>query len=281
MPASVHPYPRSQDARRPLVKLLLTLALFVLAMTMTLGLLWVFQRSLIYLPSGGVPPPPVGVERVSYETDDGLTLSAWFLRAEDERGSVIVFNGNAGNRSDRLPLGTALVDEGLSVLLTDYRGYGGNPGSPSEEGLAADARAALAYMKERDTGSPIAYFGESLGAGVAIRLALEDQPGALILRSPFTSLPDVAAVHYRFLPSSLLLQDRYPNIERIPDVEAPVMVIAGSDDDIVPTEQSRRIYEAAIEPKEWVLIEGAGHNDRPLLDGREMMERVSEFLAGP
>lgn len=247
---------------------------------MTLGLLWVFQRSLIYLPSQGVSAPPVGVEEVTYQTEDGLALSAWFMTAEDGNGSVIVFNGNAGNRQDRLPLGRALVEERFNVLLTDYRGYGGNPGSPSENGLALDARAALAWMRERVGAEPVAYFGESLGAGVAIELTGEEPPAALILRSPFTSLADVAAVHYRLLPASLLLRDRYPNLDRIGDIQAaPVMVIAGSNDGIVPAEQSRQVYEAASEPKRLLVIEGADHNDAALLDGDEMIEGVVQFLS--
>lgn len=245
---------------------------------MTLGLLWVFQRSLIYLPSQSVSAPPIGVEEVSYPTTDGLTLSAWFLHSGDAEGSVIVFNGNAGNREDRLALGRALVDEGFNVLLTDYRGYGGNPGSPTEQGLALDARAALTYMRERVSADTLAYFGESLGAGVAIELAMEEPPSALILRSPFSSLPDVAAVHYWWLPSSLLLQDRYPNDDRIGGIAAPVMVIAGSADSIVPTEQSRQVYRAAAEPKQILVIEGADHNDPALLDGEEMIAGVTGFL---
>lgn len=249
-----------------------------LALVATLGLLYVFQRSLIYLPSQHVPAPPTGVEEVSYQTEDGLTLSAWLLPSSGSRGSVIVFNGNAGSRQARLPLGKAVVDAGYTVLLTDYRGYGGNPGSPSEQGLALDARAAVDYMRERSGTRPMAYFGESLGAGVAIELAREEPPANLILRSPFTSLADVAAVHYRALPTSLLLRDRYPSLGRIADVDSPVLVVAGSADSIVPTGLSRELYEAASEPKELLVIDGASHNDRALLDGSEMLKAIVEFL---
>jgi fermentation-respiration switch protein FrsA (DUF1100 family) len=175
-------------------------------------------------------------------------------------------------------LALALADHGLSVLLTDYRGYGANPGSPSEEGLNLDARAALSFMEDRVGGAPLTYFGESLGAGVAIGLATEHPPASLILRSPFASLPDIAAVHYRWLPSSLLLRDRYLNNETIPDVQAPVLVIAGSADTIVPEGQSRAVYEAANEPKDLLVVDGAGHNDLMLLDGEEMIEGITEFL---
>lgn len=249
-----------------------------LALTAVLGVVYLFQRSLIYLPSQDVPHAPEGVEEVTYETEDGLTLSAWFVRSTDNRGSVIVFNGNAGNRANRLPLGQALADAGYSVLLTDYRGYGGNRGTPSEGTLALDAQAAFDYMADRVGTDRLVYYGESLGAGVAIGLATERPPAALILRSPFTSLPDVASVHYPFLPTSLLLVDRYQNSERIGDVHAPTLFVAGTDDTIVPAGQTRELYEAASEPKELLMVEDAGHNDRALLDGDDLVEAMVEFL---
>jgi fermentation-respiration switch protein FrsA (DUF1100 family) len=259
-------------------RLLAVLAWVAVAMIATIGLLWVFQRSLIYLPTQSVPEPPVDVVEVSYDTEDGLTLTAWLLESEPGRGAVVVFNGNAGNRSHRVPLAWALSDLGFTVLLTDYRGYGGNPGSPSEEGLARDARAALDFMLDRYRDSPLIYFGESLGAGVAIGLATKHPPEAMILRSPFISLPDLAAVHYWWLPSSLLLKDKYLNTQRIATVDAPVLVIAGTEDSIVPPAQSRAVYEAAEEPKELVMVGGAGHNHPELLDGSEMIEGIGEFL---
>ena len=122
------------------------------------------------------------------------------------------------------------------MLLLDYRGYVGNPGSPSEDGLLADARAARAYLLSRADVDParLVYFGESLGAAVAVALAAEHPPAALILRSPFTSLADIAAVHYPFLPAGLMLRDRYESIERIGRVRAPLLVVAGQRDRIVP-----------------------------------------------
>ncbi len=151
----------------------------------------------------------------------------------------------------RAALAVALNRMGLSVLLFDYRGYGGNPGRPSEEGLAADARAAQAWLAAQPEVDPdrIAYFGESLGAAVAVGLAVQRPPAALVLRSPFTSLADVGAVHYPWLPVRRLLLDRYPSIERIASVHAPLLVIAGDRDDIVPLSLSRRLYDAAAEPK--------------------------------
>jgi fermentation-respiration switch protein FrsA (DUF1100 family) len=194
---------------------------------------------------------------------------------------VLVCNGNAGNRWMRADLAAALNRAGLSVLLFDYRGYGGNPGRPSEGGLAADARAAQAWLAAQPDVDPdrIAYFGESLGAAVAIGLAVQHPPAAVVLRSPFTSLGDVGAMHYPWLPVRRLLLDRYPSIDRIASVHAPVLVIAGERDDIVPESLSRRLYDAAAEPKRYLVVPGAGHNDPELVGGRQMLDEIGQFLS--
>jgi uncharacterized protein len=249
--------------------------------------MWSQQRRLIYFPSPGPVPSAAAVlptvRDVVLHTEDGIRLGAWYFPAagDDRRPAVLVCNGNAGDRSMRIELALALNRLGLSVLLFDYRGYGGNPGRPSEEGLAADARAAQAWLAAQPDVDPqrIAYFGESLGAAVAVGLAVQRPPAALILRSPFTSLADVGAVHYPWLPVRRLLLDRYPSIERIASVHAPLLVIAGDRDDIVPLSLSRRLYDAAVEPKRFVLVPGAGHNDPELLDGSQMINEIKGFLA--
>jgi uncharacterized protein len=241
--------------------------------------LWMFQRRLMYFPAQHLGVVPTSVEEVTYTTDDGVRLSAWFLPADSQPiGTVIVFNGNAGNRADRFPVGESLRARGLSVLLVDYRGYGGNPGSPSQAGLEADARAALAYVRSRPDVDPdrVIYFGESLGSGVAVGLAVTDPPAALVLRSPFTSMADVAAVHYPVM--GFLVRDRYPNLETIPQVDAPLMVVAGSADRIVPAEQSRKLFEAALRPVRYLEQEGADHNDWELASGDQMVNEVVRFL---
>ena len=224
-----------------------------------------------------------GGRDVVLDTEDGIRLGAWYLPAAGgQKGpAVLVFNGNAGDRSLRAQLAAGLSRLGVSALLFDYRGYGGNPGRPSEDGLAADARAALAWLAAQPEVDPdrIVYFGESLGAAVAVGLAVERPPAALVLRSPFTSLADVGRVHYPWLPVGRVLIDRYPSIDRIGSLSAPLLVIAGDRDDIVPESLSKRLYEAAPDPKRYLLVPGAGHNDPELIDGRRMLDEVGRFLS--
>ncbi|MEA2003119.1 MAG: alpha/beta hydrolase [Actinomycetota bacterium] len=256
-----------------------------LALLSVVGVMWAFQRRFIYFPSQVLPDVAAvlpGAAEVTFPTEDGLTLAAWLVPAAGHAngGTVVVFNGNAGNRGDRTPLAQALAERGYGVLLVDYRGYGENPGSPTEVGLLADARGAVAYLETRPDvdADRLAYFGESLGAAVAIGLAEQRPPAALVLRSPFVSLPEVGSVHYPFLPTSVLLWDRYPNLERIRGIEVPVIVVAGSADSIVPVAQSQRVYEAASEPKIFVMIAGADHNDFELTAGDELVAEVAAFL---
>jgi fermentation-respiration switch protein FrsA (DUF1100 family) len=250
-----------------------------------IALMWSQQRRLIYFPSRGPVPSAAAVlpngRDVVIDTEDGIRLDAWYFPIAGKPPAVLVCSGNGGDRSGRAALAVALNRMGLSVLLFDYRGYAGNPGRPSEDGLAADARAAQAWLAAQPEVDPqrIAYFGESLGAAVAIGLAMERPPAALVLRSPFTSLADVAAVHYPWLPARRLLLDRYPSIERIGSVTAPLLVIAGDRDEIVPESLSRRLYDAAGEPKRYVVIPGAGHNDPDLLDGPRMLDEIRGFLS--
>ena len=263
------------------------LAAILLAVVLGLALLWLGQRRMIYLPFGNVPPLASSnlsrAEDVAFTTGDGVTLHGWFVpaAAAPARFTAIVFNGNAGHRGFRAPLAAALARHGVSTLLFDYRGYGDNAGRPSEDGLAQDARAALTYLKTRtdvDT-ARIVYFGESLGAAVALRLATETRPFALVLRSPFTSLSDIGRHHYPFLPVRMLLRDRYPSLERARSVSCPTLVIAGDRDSIIPTEQSRRVYDALTVEKRLVIIAGADHNDEALFDGDELIRAVLDFSA--
>ena len=205
---------------------------------------------------------------------------SWPARGQPAPFTVIVFNGNAGNRAYRAPLAAALRKRGLAVLLFDYRGYGDNDGNPTQRGLEADARAARAYVIGRRDVRPdrVIYFGDSLGTAVATILAAQHPPAALILRSPFSSLVDVGRLHYPILPVRWLLADRFASVEVIAGVRSPVLVIAGDRDGIVPLELSQRLFDRITAAKELVVVRWADHNDQALLDGEQMIEAIGGFL---
>ena len=263
------------------------------AVAVALAVLYVAQRSLIYFPGSTGPEAvllPRGAETIELHTADGLRLAGWFLpivSRSDPTGdptpgpAVLICNGNAGDRSHRLALAEALTERGYAVLLFDYRGYAGNPGTPSEEGLRADARAAIDALAARPEVDPerIAYFGESLGSAVAGGLATERPPAALVLRSPPSSLADVGRHHYPFLPIvDALLFDRYPLVEQLRVVRVPLLVLVTERDEIVPADLSRRVFDAAAGPKRYVPLVASHHNDPALFAGDEMLGAVTSFL---
>jgi uncharacterized protein len=267
--------------RRVVNMILIVLA----AVALLLIAVWALQRRLIYLPDHQAVPPAAevlpGARDVKLVTDDGLELGAWFVpaTAADRGVTVLVAGGNAGDRSLRAPLARALAGRGLSVLLFDYRGYGGNPGSPSEQGLARDVRAAYRFLVEQAQVPPdrLLYFGESLGAAVVTELATERPPAGLVLRSPFGDLASVGRVHYPFLPVAALLRDRYALADQLGKVTAPTVVVYGTSDTIVPPEQSLAVATAAAGPTHVVRVDGADHNDRSLLDGTQLIDAVVQL----
>ena len=264
------------------------IVLAVLAVYLVLGaLMFFFQSRLLYLP--GVPsrahfatPQEIGLayEPVTLSTKDGQSLSAWFIPAEEPRGTLLFFHGNAGNISHRLQSIAVFSALRLSVLIIDYRGYGKSTGEPSEEGTYEDARAAWHYLTTT-RGIPahrIVLFGRSLGAAVAVHLAGRVDPAALILESAFTSAPDLAAHHYWFFPTRWLTRFRYDNRTAIAAVDSPVLVIHSRNDEIVPFFHGQALFEAARGPKRLVELRG-GHNDGFVVSARTYYDALDAFLS--
>lgn len=246
--------------------------LIAVAVVVTIvAVVFTFQRKLVYFPSPGPVPAAdevlPGGHDVRLVTADGLLLDGWHFELPDATATVIVFPGNAGNRAGRVSLARELTARGLSVLLFDYRGYGDNPGKPTEEGLTFDARAALDLID-----GPVVYFGESLGAAVAAELATFRAPKGMVLRSPFTSLAAVGSHHYPWLPVKALLQDKFPVTERVSGVDVPTVVLLGTKDSVVPPAQSREVATAAR--AKLVEIDGADHNDEVLVSGPQVIDAV-------
>lgn len=242
---------------------------------------WILQRRLIYFPDRSPVPPAreviAGAEDVRLTTADGLELGAWYVPATGGDGVTVLYaSGNAGSRWSRAGLAQAFAEAGFATLLFDYRGYGGNPGSPSEAGLELDVRAAQWFLVD-DRGVPqskLLYVGESLGAAVVTELATEHPPAGLLLRSPFVDLASAGSVHYPFLPVGLLLRDRFPVTQRMNGIRIPTTVVYGSADSVVPPEQSERVAAAAAGPVERVVLRGVDHND-PEMYGAPIVEAVA------
>lgn len=226
------------------------------------------QRDLLY-PAGTTPPDAGSaglaglVETVQLTTADGLQLQSWYRAPRTSAAPVVIyFHGNGGTIAHRGPAVRPFIDAGYGVLLLEYRGYGGNPGSPTEAGLYADARTALGFVDAAGISvrRQILY-GESLGTGVAVQMALERGAGALILASPYTSIADVAQPIFPFVPVDLLMRDRFESAEKIGALRMPIMVVHGKRDDTIPVVLGISLYEMAPEPKAIELFPEAGHND--------------------
>ncbi len=230
------------------------------------GLAYALQRRHTYFPDG-IKPEPVeagagDMEPVGLATADGLGLTAWYRPATEGRATLIYLHGNAGNIAMRVPKARPFIDAGFGMLLTSYRGYSGNPGRPTERGLYADGRAALAFLAE--AGVPEAHivlYGESLGTGVAVQLATERTVAAVVLEAPFTSIADVAAPRFPYLPVRRLIRDRFDSRAKIGNLHAPVLIFHGERDMTVPVRLGRALFAAAREPKEAAWLPYADHND--------------------
>lgn len=246
-----------------------TVAALALAGLCGFGLvLFVGQRHVLYenYVYGDIGNPKqigvYGMQVVHHHTADGLTLTAWFKKAYPGCPTIVYFHGNEGDVKSRAFKLEPLLHAGYGSFLVEYRGYGGNPGSPSEQGLYEDSRSALRWLA--DEGLPAdqtVFMGESLGTGVAVKMAVEFPPAKLVLLAPYTSITDVARGIYWFLPIGLLSRDRFPSISRIGSIHAPLLVVHGDADDTVPFALGRDLLAAANEPKTGVFLPGAGHDN--------------------
>ncbi len=220
------------------------------------------QASYLYPPTSEPIPTgaaeAAGFKPVIIETEDGIRLHAWWKPPRPGRAIVLYFHGNGGNLLNRSERARMLTEDGRGLLLVSYRGYSGAAGTPSEEGLRRDAQAAYLFLASYDQ-ARIVLYGESLGSGVAVRLASENRVGGVILDAPFTSVPDVARRFFWFLPVDLLARDRYRSIDRIASIDAPLLILHGEADGLIPVALGEKLFDAAREPKRFVRLAGVDH----------------------
>jgi fermentation-respiration switch protein FrsA (DUF1100 family) len=236
----------------------------LIAYAVVVAALFLFQRNLLYLPDTGRPRldglGDLGAREVTLETADGLKLLSWYLPPPDGRPVIVYFHGNGGNIRHRAERYAHFATAHYGVLAVEYRGYGGNPGSPSAPGLYADGAAACDWLARHGVAPDrVVLYGESLGSAVAVHLAADRRVAALILESPFSRLATIAQHHYPFVPVSLLLRDRFDPLSEIGRVTAPILFLQGGRDRVVPPRFGRPLYEAAPEPKELWFTPDGGH----------------------
>lgn len=242
------------------------------------------ENSLIFFPAkypvGEWEPRGLVFEDAWFEAEDGARLHGWFCPVEHPRAVVLFAHGNAGNLSGRADTLRFFQDElRCSILIFDYRGFGRSNGEPDEAGVLRDARAARGWLAERcGIGErEIVLFGESIGGAVAIDLAAKDGARGVIVENTFTSLPDVAAYHYPWLPVRWLMRSRLDSLSKIERYHGPLLICHGDADTIVPTEHSRKLFARANEPKRLVLAPGGDHNDPRTPD---CAQAIGEFIEG-
>jgi hypothetical protein len=247
------------------------IALLAGAYLLILAGLFFFQKSLLYYPDKS-PPDPVSsglgeMRPVNVQSADGLTLLSWYAQGDPAQPMLVYFHGNAGNIGSRGDKVRPFLDAGYGVLLVGYRGYGGNPGTPSEQGFYADARAALTIIDDRaEDARPLIFYGESLGTAVATAIAAElgatgHPVQALILEAPFPSVTAAAQHYYPLIPVKWLLKDHFNQAAHISAIAAPVLIFHGDQDKTMPIRFGKALFEAAQSPKQSKWYEGAGHNN--------------------
>lgn len=201
-------------------------------------------------------------QEISVRTSDGLELRGWYAPATTKPLTIVFFHGNADYLYATAQIADPYVAAGYGVLLTEYRGYSGLPGSPTETGLYNDGRAYIRELIRRGVAqSHIIVFGHSLGTGVAVQIAQEFHVGGLMLLAPYLSVPKLARINFWFFPSSLLALDRFENDAKIGKVHVPVLIVNGDEDQVIPPAQGSRLFALANQPKEFRSLRGRGHND--------------------
>jgi fermentation-respiration switch protein FrsA (DUF1100 family) len=244
------------------------------------GLMYVAQRALMYFPESVRTAPDVAGFPAAKETlltsADGTRLIAWLVPPQENRPVFLYFHGNGGSLRYRVQRFRNLTADGSGLVALSYRGFGGSDGAPSEEGILADAAAAYAFARARYPDARLIVWGESLGTGVAVAIAARNTVDAVILEAPFTSTADIASASYPFLPVSLLMKDQFHSDRRIAQVKAPILILHGRRDRIVPFAYGERLFALASEPKRLVPFASGEHEN---LDAHGAQAAVQDFLA--
>ncbi|MGM0597987.1 MAG: alpha/beta hydrolase [Myxococcota bacterium] len=245
-----------------------------------------YQNNLLYYPESGIAATPENYgldwENIYFETADHIKLNGWFLPGKNSEEVILLSHGNAGNISNRLPLLRLLNTLGINIFIYDYRGYGRNEGSPGEAGLYLDIEAAFSYLQETKNFKPkqIILMGRSLGGGVTGHLAARERVKGVILESTFTSVPNLAADLYWFLPVRQLCKNNFATINKVARIKSPLLIIHSREDELIPFEHGQKLFEKATEPKSFLAITGS-HNQGSLNSKKEYITALKSFIQNP
>jgi fermentation-respiration switch protein FrsA (DUF1100 family) len=244
------------------------------------ALMYFAQRVLMYFPDPArTAPADAGfpqAREVTLQSADGTELVVWQVPPKVGKPVVIYFHGNGGSLQHRVPRFLPLVEDGTGLVALSYRGYGGSKGSPSEDGLIADGQAAYDFARKQFPDAKLVLWGESLGTGVAVAIAAANEVAALVLEAPYTSTADIAFAAYPFIPVRLLMKDQFPSDQRIGQVKAPLLLLHGAQDRIIPISYGERLFALANEPKQFVRFPNGEHEN---LDRFGALQAARDFLA--
>jgi pimeloyl-ACP methyl ester carboxylesterase len=270
--------------KRPLLRISFALIKMLMAFYLTLLTgLYFFQRELEYIPVTAFPGTPkengVGeMSVVSVHTADNLSLMGWFAGPKKENGRVVVlFHGQGIHIGGNRFKARLLLDDGYGVFFCEYPGFGGNPGTPTEESIYNDGRAVIQWLKKQGYDeSRIILYGESLGSGVAVQMATEFHVGGVILEAPYNSAVAIAQFRYPYFPVQWLMKDPLDSLSKMGGVKEPLLIIHGAEDPVIPIAFSRELFAAAAGPKKFITVDGAGHPPDLYLHGAGKM--IVEWL---
>lgn len=248
--------------------------------------LMIFEKQLIYYPAKEVEVTPkalgLSFDDVTLDVEPGVKIHGWFIKGSKEppTATILFSHGNAGNIADRLDRVLSWRDLGADFLLYDYRGFGRSTGSPDEAGTYLDGRAAYDYLVRTRGVDPkrLVLMGESLGCAISIQLALDRPAAGLILEAPFASIPHMASAIYPFLPAKFFVRTRYDNLEKIPLLKMPLLVVQGTRDEVIPVAQGKMVFDAAVSAKHYLAIDGANHNDVYVIGGTRYKTALADFF---